>query len=161
MKLYTAFLFSLLGLLYSSHAAPVPQEEDEGDFTSSGAKKLTTFAEAFSGNFSYSESSVQWISAWNSSDGTYVAQDLSTPTLMLWDIVTNSSSVFVNAAELGIEYYSYSIQPSGKHILFSGNPKKQHRSSYYADYYTWSVEGKALVLLVEGQNGDVQHAICI
>ncbi|PWW77995.1 hypothetical protein C7212DRAFT_276802 [Tuber magnatum] len=158
MKFYTAFLFSLLGLSYISHAAPTPQEEDEGGLTYSGAKKLATVDEELSGNFSYPPSSVQWISAGNSSDGTYVMQDPSTLALMLWDIATNISSVFVNTTELGIDYRTYSIQPSGNNVLFSANDKKKFRSSQSADYYVWSVEGKTLVPLVEGLSGDVQHA---
>ncbi|PWW77999.1 hypothetical protein C7212DRAFT_276810 [Tuber magnatum] len=159
MRLYTAFLFSLLSLSYISHAAPTRHKEDEGDFTPSGAKKLTTLADALSTNFSDSKSSVQWIAAGNSSDGTYVVQDLSTASLMLWDIVTNSSRVFVDATELGIDYHDYSIQPSGKHVLFSADYTKQYRHSYFADYYVWSVESKTLVPLVEGQSGDVQYAV--
>ncbi|PWW77996.1 hypothetical protein C7212DRAFT_276806 [Tuber magnatum] len=158
MKFYTAFLFSLLGLSYISHAAPVQQEEDEGDYAFSGAGKLTTFAEAFSGNFSSAENSVQWITAGNSSDGTYVIPDPSTKTLILWDILTNTSSVFVDAENLGIEYYEYLVHPSGKHVLFNANYTKQYRHSYFADYYVWGVESETLVPLVEGQSGNVQYA---
>ncbi|CUS10770.1 unnamed protein product, partial [Tuber aestivum] len=158
MRLYTEFLFSLLLFSYISHAAPVSQD-DEGAFTSSGAKKLTTLADALSGNFSYSESIVQWIPAGNYSDGTYVVQDSSTLSLMLWDIAKNASSVFVDATELGIDYEKYIIQPSGKHVLFSGNATLAYRGSYIADYYVWSVESKTLVPLVEGQSGDVQSAM--
>ena len=159
MRFSTALLFSLLGLLSSiSHAAPTLQAEDGGDFASSGSKKLATFADAFSGNFSVSQTALQWISTGNSSDGAYVVQDRSTSSLTLGNIITNASSVFVDAAELNLDYHDYFIQPSAKHVLFSANYTKQYRYSYFADYYVWSVEEKTLIPLVEGQSGDVRYA---
>jgi len=158
MRFSTAFLLSLLGLLPISHAAPTPRAEDEGEFAPSSSKKLATFADAFSGNFSVLRATLQWISAGNSSDGTYVVQDPSTSSLTLGNIITNASSMFVDAAELNLDYYDYFIQPSAKHVLYSANYTKQYRYSYLADYYVWSVEEKTLVPLVEGQNGDVQYA---
>ncbi|CAZ79555.1 unnamed protein product [Tuber melanosporum] len=158
MRFSKAFLFSLLGSSSISHAAPTPQAEDGGDFTASNTKKLATFADAFSGNFRVSRTTLRWISAGGSEDGTYVVQDRSTSSLELRNIVTNASSIFVDAAELKLDYHDYSIQPSAKHVLFSTNYTKQYRHSYFADYYIWSVEAKTLVPLEEGESGDVQYA---
>jgi len=158
MRFPTALLLSLLGLLPASNTAPTPQTEDEGGFPSSNSKKLATFADAFSRNFSVSRTTLQWISTGNSSDGIYVVQDPSTYSLTLGNIITNTSSVFVNASELNLDYYDYFIQPSAKHVLFSANYTKQYRYSYLADYYVWSVEERTLVPLVEGQSGDVRYA---
>ncbi|PWW77994.1 hypothetical protein C7212DRAFT_276799 [Tuber magnatum] len=158
MWFYTAFLFALPGLSFVSHAMPTPQAEDRGDSASSGARKLATLADALSRNFSVSRTTPQWISAGDLPDGTYVAQDPRTSSLTLRNIVTNSSSPFVDAAELKLDYHDYSIQPSAKHVLFSANYTKQYRHSYFADYYVWSMESKTLAPLVEGQSGDVQYA---
>ncbi|RPA96803.1 hypothetical protein L873DRAFT_1693372 [Choiromyces venosus 120613-1] len=154
------FLFFTLSLLLGvSQCAPTPRDSDSDDFASSGSKKLATFADAFSGDFTVSRTSLQWLSAGNSTqDGTYIVQDRQTSTLELRNILTNASSVFVDASELNLDYYDYSIQPSGKYVLFSANYKKLYRHSFSADYYIWSVEGKKLAPLVEGQKGDVQFA---
>ncbi|KAG0639686.1 dipeptidyl peptidase IV N-terminal region-domain-containing protein [Tuber brumale] len=159
MRFSTPLLFSLLSLSPISHAAPTPQAEDEGDFTFSNTKKLATFADAFSQNFSVSRTTLLWISAGGSEDGTYVAKNRATSSLELRNIVTNASSILVDAAELKLDYDDYSIQPSAKHVLFSANYTKQYRHSYFADYYVWSVEAETLVPLVEGQSGDVQYAV--
>ncbi|KAG0639685.1 dipeptidyl peptidase IV N-terminal region-domain-containing protein [Tuber brumale] len=157
MKLSTALLFPLLGFSSISHAAPAPQGNEE-DYNSSSTKKLATIADAFSGNFSYQFPPPQWVSAGGSGDGTYVALDLTTNSLTLWDIGTNASSIFVDLAELKIPPSDYFIQPSAKHVLFSANSTKRYGNSASADYYVWSVEAKTLVPLVEGQSGDVQYA---
>ncbi|KAG0133844.1 putative dipeptidyl peptidase IV (Dpp4) [Tuber indicum] len=156
MKFSTALLFSLLGFLSISYAAPA-LHGDEGDFNSSSTKRLVTFAD-LSEDFSYKITSPQWISAGGSEDGTYVAQDPSTFNLMLWDIRTNASSIFVDIAELKLPYFNYTIQPSAKHVLFSANYTKQYGHPNSADYYIWNVEAKTLIPLVEGQSGDVQFA---
>ncbi|CUS10766.1 unnamed protein product [Tuber aestivum] len=158
MRFRAAFLLSLLGSSSISYAAPTPQAEEEGDSTALGTRKLATLADALSRNFSVSRTTPQWISAGDFSDGTYVAQDPSTTSLTLQNIVGNASSVFVDAAELKLDYRDYTIQPSAKHVLFSANSTKQYRHSYFADYYVWNVERKTLVPLVEGQSGDVQYA---
>ncbi|KAG0133846.1 putative dipeptidyl peptidase IV (Dpp4) [Tuber indicum] len=158
MKFSTALFFCLLGLLSISHAAPAPQG-GEGSFTSRSTKRLPTLADALSGNFSYGPASLRWIYAEGSEDGTYVAQDSLTLSLMRWDIRTNTSSIFVDIGELKLpDYFNYSIQPSAKHVLFRTNFTTLHDHSYSADYYVWNVEAKTLVPLVEGQSGDVQYA---
>ncbi|KAG0133843.1 putative dipeptidyl peptidase IV (Dpp4) [Tuber indicum] len=157
MKFSTALMFSLLGFSSISHAAPGSQR-GEGGFTPPSTKRLATLADALFENSSHKPSSLPWIYAGDFEDGTYVAQDPSALNLMLWDIRTNTSSIFVDTAGLGLVYYNYSIQWSAKHVLFSANHTKQYRHSYFADYYIWSVEAKTLVPLVEGQSGDVQYA---
>ncbi|KAG0639684.1 dipeptidyl peptidase IV N-terminal region-domain-containing protein [Tuber brumale] len=157
MKFSTAFLFPLLGFLSISHAEPDPQG-GRGSFNSRSTKKLATFADAVSGNFSYEATSVQWIYREGAEDGTYVTQDPSTLSLKWWDVGTNASKIFVDIAALKLDYDSYDVQPSAKHVLFSANRTKQHGYSYSANYYIWSVETKTLIPLVMGQNGDVQYA---
>ncbi|KAG0133841.1 putative dipeptidyl peptidase IV (Dpp4) [Tuber indicum] len=157
MKFSTALLFSLLGFSSISYAAPASQG-DEGRYNSPSTKKLATFADAISGNFSDQLATQQWVSAGGYEDGTYVAQDPSTSNLMLWDIRTNASSILVDTAGLGLDYQGYTIQPSAKQVLFVANRTMRYGQSFSADYYVWSVEAKTLIPLVEGQSGDVQHA---
>ncbi|KAH0614780.1 uncharacterized protein H6S33_000416 [Morchella sextelata] len=139
----------VLGLTISVAAAPAPGK----------IGKLVTFADIFSGNYSVSSTSVQWIA--DSSDGTYVVQDPTTGSLVFANIVTGTNETFVDAADIGeaaSTFYDYYIQPSGDNVLFSANYTKQYRYSFFADYYIFNRASKSLKPLVDDQVGDIQYA---
>ncbi|KAK0110829.1 diacylglycerol pyrophosphate phosphatase, variant 2 [Cadophora gregata f. sp. sojae] len=122
------------------------------------AKKVVSFEDVFSGNFTVERTSLQWTS--QGEDGTYV-DTTSTGDLVLANIVTGNSSTFVTASELGAavqDYYDYSIQPSGDHVLFIANYTELYRYTFTADYYIYNVKDKTTVPLVPDQAGDIQYA---
>ncbi|KAL2068648.1 hypothetical protein VTL71DRAFT_14985 [Oculimacula yallundae] len=121
-------------------------------------KKVVSFEDAFSGQFGVKRTSLQWTS--QGADGTYVEAG-SSGDLVLANIVTGNSSTFVTASELGAaaqDYYDYSIQPSGEHVLFIANYTKLYRYTFYADYYIYNVKDKTTVPLAADQAGDIQYA---
>jgi len=88
--------------LATAEAAPRP---DTSHGPSSG-KKVVTFADAFSGNFTVARTFLQWTS--QGQDGNYVGQ--SGGDLVLANIVTGNSSVFVAASGIGSaaqDFYDY------------------------------------------------------
>lgn len=119
-------------------------------------KKVVSFADAFSGNFTVARTTLQWSS--QGDDGSYVDTDPETGDLLIVNIVTGNSSIFVKASdidELARDFYDYSIQPSGDHVLLTVNYKKQYRHSFFADYYIFDVATKTTAPLFEGQEGGV------
>ncbi|KAH7306135.1 dipeptidyl peptidase IV N-terminal region-domain-containing protein [Rhexocercosporidium sp. MPI-PUGE-AT-0058] len=140
-------------LLLASVEALPPQAR-----TTPSNKKVVSFEDVFSGNFGVKRTSLQWTS--QGEDGTYVDKT-STGDLVLANIVTGNSSTFVAASEIGgaaKDYYDYSIQPSGDHVLFIANYTKLYRYTFYADYYVYNVKDKTTVPLVADQAGDIQYA---
>ncbi|KAL7268388.1 Dipeptidyl peptidase 4 [Rhizina undulata] len=154
MKLTTSFslLVTVTGLFTPSNSLPQPERR------APHAKKLVSYADAFSGNFSVSRTNPEWISSDTTADGTYVYEDPKNRSLLLRNILTEESSTFVDATKLGIDYHSYSIQPSQEHVLFSANYTQQYRYSFFADYFIYSVATGVVTPLVEGQTGDIQYA---
>lgn len=149
---------SILGAFLIGLAA-TPTKAAPVEATTHSGGKLVTFADAFSGNYSVSRTSLQWVS--DDSDGTYVVQDPSTGSLVFANIVSGTNETFVDAADLGEvggEYYDYYIQPSRDYVLFAANYTKQYRYSFFADYYVFNRASKTLVPLVEDQAGDIQYA---
>ncbi|KAL3420977.1 dipeptidyl-peptidase 4 [Phlyctema vagabunda] len=146
---------ALLALALSAsniHASPVAPRNET-------SKKVVSFADAFSGNFTVSRTSLQWIA--QGEDGTYVDTDAESGDLIFANIVTGNSTTFVAASDIGSDaqdFYDYSIQSSAEHVLFITNYTKQYRHSYFADYYVFNVETKTTVPLVEDQVGDIQYA---
>lgn len=119
---------------------------------------------------------LQWTS--QGVDGSYVDVDSATGDLLIANIVTGNSSVLVKAsdvAEAAQDPYDYSIQPSGEHVLYTANYKKQYRHSFFADYYIFDIAAKTTVPLAADQAGGkisllllidkcplirVRHSIC-
>lgn len=76
-------------------------------------KKVVSFADAFSGNFTVARTALQWTSQ-GGKDGNYVTQ--SGNDLVFANIVTGANETFVAAKDIdeaAADYYDYSIQPSG------------------------------------------------
>lgn len=144
----TAFtLFSLV----ASIPAPLNSRAD--------TKKVVSFADAFSGNFAVKRTTLQWTS--QGSDGSYVDTDTATGDLLIANIVTGNSSIFVKASDVdkaAQNPYDYSIQPNGEHVLFTANHTKQYRHSFFADYYVFNTAAKTTVPLAANQAGDIQFA---
>ncbi|KAG9229582.1 extracellular dipeptidyl-peptidase Dpp4 [Amylocarpus encephaloides] len=122
-------------------------------------KKVVSFADVFSGNFTVSRTTLQWTS--QGADGSYIDVDSATGNLIIANIVSNGTSVFVKASDVSSAAQNpddYSIQPSGDHVLFTTNYKKQYRHSFFADYYVFDVKAKTTVPLAADQAGDIQFA---
>jgi dipeptidyl-peptidase-4 len=92
-------------------------------------------------------------------DGVYLEADPSTDNLILKNIVTGESSTFVDASNLGFDYYASFTQPSQEHVMFAANYTKQYRHSYFADYYVYNRGTGAVAALVPDQKGDIQYAV--
>jgi dipeptidyl-peptidase-4 len=116
--------------------------------------KLVSFADAFGGQFGVRRTTLQWTS--QGADGSYIDVDSSTGDLIISNIVTNGTSTFVKSSDVATEAqdpYDYSIQPSGDHVLYTTNYKKQYRHSFFADYYIFDVKAKTTVPLAADQDG--------
>ncbi|KAJ8073809.1 Dipeptidyl peptidase 4 [Marasmius tenuissimus] len=124
--------------------------------SAASAQKLITFQDVFSGNFTPRSTSYTWTSAEN--DGTYIVQDQTTNDLVFANVLNNETEVFVNAGQLGINYYDYEIQGSRENVLFSTNYTKQWRHSYNASYWVFNREAGSATPLVDDQDGEIQYA---
>jgi dipeptidyl-peptidase-4 len=97
---------------------------------------------------------LQWTS--QGEDGSYVDTDPESLDLIIANIITGNSSIFVKASDIyegARDYYDYSIQPSGEHVLFTANYTKQYRHSFFANYYIFDVVAKTTIPLVADQGG--------
>ena len=115
---------------------------------------MVSFADAFGGQFGVRRTTLQWTS--QGQDGSYIDVDASTGNLVIANVVTGNSSTFVFSSDVATEAQDaddYSIQPSGEHVLYTTNYKKQYRHSFFADYYIFNVATKTTVPLAEDQNG--------
>lgn len=105
-------LLGALSTLHFSTAYPTLSTR-QSDSPNPTTKKVVTFADAFSGNFTVQRTSLQWTS--QGEDGSYVDADAD-GNLNLINIVTGDSTVFVNAGDLAPaakDFYDYTIHPSG------------------------------------------------
>lgn len=108
-------LTTLLGAITTLHfsAAHPTLSTRQSESSNPTPKKVVTFADAFSGNFTVQRTTLQWTS--QGEDGSYVDADAN-GNLNLANIVTGESTVFVNASHLAPaakDFYDYSIHPSG------------------------------------------------
>lgn len=98
---------------------------------------------------------VSWISG--DKDGQYVTVS-DEGALVLENIVTGNSTVFVAADKVPADYYDYWISPGQERVLWAVNYTKQYRHSYFADYIVQDVLSGDTTALVGDQVGDIQYA---
>ncbi|KAF2211266.1 hypothetical protein CERZMDRAFT_106497 [Cercospora zeae-maydis SCOH1-5] len=98
--------------------------------------------------------SVSWISG--EQDGSFVT--VANGSLVLENIVTGDSSVFVAADRVPEGYHEYWISPDQERVLWAVNYTKQYRHSYFADYLIQDVESGETTPLVVDQVGDIIYA---
>ncbi|SMY25359.1 unnamed protein product [Zymoseptoria tritici ST99CH_1A5] len=98
---------------------------------------------------------VDWISG--EQDGQYITTN-DDGALVLENIVTGDSNVFIDAAKVPEDYHEYWISPDQERVLWAVNYTKQYRHSYFADYLIQDVQSGETTPLVEGQVGDIQYA---
>lgn len=96
-----------------------------------------------------------WISG--KEDGQYVFQG-DDGSLLIQNVVTNSSEMLVAADNVPAEAYDYWIKPDMSAVLWATNYTKQYRHSYFADYFIQDIDQGSLTPLVEDQDGDIQYA---
>lgn len=99
--------------------------------------------------------SFSWISG--KEDGQYVFQQ-DDGSLVIQNVVSNSSETLVTADNIPEDAYNYWIKPDLSAVLWATNYTKQYRHSYFADYYIQDIEQGSLTPLVEDQHGDIQYA---
>lgn len=120
-----------------------------------GGDRLITWNDSQSGRFSAGSRSVSWISG--TQDGSYIYLD-SSAGLVIEDIVSGHTDVFVPSEALPPSFREYWIRPDLQKILFATNDTKQYRYSYFADYHILDVASGELTPLVTDQVGDIQYA---
>ncbi|KOS22468.1 Dipeptidyl peptidase 4 [Escovopsis weberi] len=99
---------------------------------------------------------VQWSKAGN--DGEYITRSKDGD-LILEDIVSGKSHVFIPSDELPGDLHDYWIGSDRNTILLATNATKQYRHSYFADYFILDAASGDSVPLVEDQAGDIQYAV--
>lgn len=97
---------------------------------------------------------VSWISS--EQDGTFITT--ANGSLVLENIVTGDSSVFVAADKVPADYHEYWISPDQERVLWAVNYTKQYRYTYFADYLIQDVATGETTPLVPDQLGDIQYA---
>ncbi|KAL2760410.1 hypothetical protein ACRALDRAFT_1059774 [Sodiomyces alcalophilus JCM 7366] len=120
-----------------------------------GGDRLVTWNDTQSGQFAAGSRSVSWISG--ADDGSYIHLDSSSG-LVIEDIVSGDTDIFVPSENLPSSFREYWIRPDLQKILFATNDTKQYRHSYFADYHILDVASGELTPLVADQAGDIQYA---
>lgn len=141
--------------LVSGAAAIVPPRHPRQP-TGNGTRLLGYNETVTSRRISPAAVSVRWAST--ADDGQYVTTNKAGD-LVLENIATNESRVFVPAAQLPSDMAEYWIRHDSSALLVASNATKQYRHSYFADYFILDVETGRRVPLVEDQAGDIQYAV--
>ncbi|KAF8427949.1 dipeptidyl peptidase IV N-terminal region-domain-containing protein [Tirmania nivea] len=156
MKSSLFSIFLVVTAASSSLAAPTVAPRN--------SKKLVSFTDALSKQFSVDRSSYVWTSGDNGTDGYYLTTDSATNTLIFSNIETGEANTFLSlndvkdTAENVLAYWDFEIQPSREHVLFSANYTKGYRHSFKADYYIHSLKTNRTTPLIPEQLGDIQYA---
>lgn len=100
--------------------------------------------------------SVRWTSSGD--DGQFITSN-EAGDLVLEDIATEDTEVFVSADQMPKDPHDYWISADAKRVLIANNYTKEYRHSYYADYWLLDVASGETVPVVEDQAGDIQYAV--
>ncbi|POR32975.1 Putative dipeptidyl peptidase 4 [Tolypocladium paradoxum] len=145
---------ALLALLSSLALAIEPPRQPRHP-TGSGSRLLTYNETVASRKIRPSSKSVRWVST--GADGQYITSNDSND-LVLENIATNDSRIFVPAKQLPEDMRGYWIRHDQRALLIASNATKQYRHSYFADYFILDIQSGKKVPLVEDQVGDIQYA---
>ncbi|OAQ92370.1 dipeptidyl-peptidase IV [Purpureocillium lilacinum] len=124
--------------------------------TGNGERLLTYNETVTSRKIRTSSISVRWASTGD--DGQYITTN-DKGDLVLENIATNASKIFVPAAQMPNGTGEYWIRHDNRALLVSANATKQYRHSYFADYFILDVASGKKTPLVEDQAGDIQYAV--
>ncbi|UNI18125.1 Dipeptidyl-peptidase IV [Purpureocillium takamizusanense] len=124
--------------------------------TGNGERLLTYNETVTTRKIRPSSISVRWTATGD--DGQYITTN-DKGDLVLDNIATNASSVFVPASSLPNGTREYWIRHDSRALLVAANATKQYRHSYFADYYILDVASGSKTPLVEDQAGDIQYAV--
>lgn len=123
--------------------------------TGNGNRLLTYNETTPSATIRPSSRSVQWASS--GADGQYITKN-DKGDLVLEDIVSGASRVFLRADLMPQDLREYWISSDDKTVLLSTNATKQYRHSYFSNYFLLDVASGKKTALVDDQVGDIQYA---
>lgn len=148
-----ASVLSLSSLIPLATAIDPPRQPRQP--TGNGDKILTYNETTPTARYRATSQSVSWISG--EQDGQYVTVS-DDGALVLENIVTGDSNVFVAAENVPADYHEYWISPDQERVLWATNYTKQYRYSYFADYLIQDVASGETTPLAADQVGDIQYA---
>lgn len=148
-------MLALVSLSLASLALAIEPPRHPYQPTGNGDRLLVYNETTPSATISPSSISVRWASSGD--DGQYITTN-SDGDLVLEDIRTGNTSVFLQGDQLPADTREYWIGADEQRVLVSANYTKQYRYSYFADYFIVDVESGEQAPLVEDQAGDIQYA---
>nr|AJD23202.1 dipeptidyl peptidase 4 [Onygena corvina] len=121
-----------------------------------GGQKLLSYKECVPrATLAPRSTSLAWINS--DEDGQYISQ-AEDGSLIIQNVVTNSTKTLVAADKVPKGYYDYSIKPDLSAVLWATNYTKQYRHSYFANYLILDIKAGSLTPLAGDQAGDIQYA---
>ncbi|KXT18421.1 hypothetical protein AC579_8178 [Pseudocercospora musae] len=145
----------LLALAALSLAAAIDPPRKPHQPTGNGDRVLTYNETTPTAINRASSRSVAWMSG--GADGQYVTVS-NDGALVLENIVTGNSTVFIAAENVPAHHHEYWISPDQEQVLWAVNYTKQYRHSYFADYLVQDVASGETTPLMADQVGDIQYA---